>query len=155
MSRTIAVTGMCLVMLLMSLNAKAEDSNVAEKWIEAWNSHDVERVLVLFTPDVVYEDLPFGVRNHGSAELRAFAVGIFTAVPDLRLDLLNSSLKGRHGTIEWVFSGTDIGLHKTQRRFSVRGVSVIEVHGQLISRNSDYYDLATILRQLGLLPAGL
>jgi steroid delta-isomerase-like uncharacterized protein len=155
MSRTIAVTGMCLVMLLMSLNAKAEDSNVAEKWIEAWNSHDVERVLALFTPDVVYEDLPFGVRNHGSAELRAFAVGIFTAVPDLRLDLLNSSLKGRHGTIEWVFSGTDIGLHKTQRRFSVRGVSVIEVHGQLISRNSDYYDLATILRQLGLLPAGL
>jgi len=155
MSRTIAVTGMCLVMLLMSLNAKAEDSNVAEKWIEAWNSHDVERVLALFTPDVVYEDLPFGVRNHGSAELRAFAVGIFTAVPDLRLDLLNRSLKGRHGTIEWVFSGTDIGLHKTQRRFSVRGVSVIEVHGQLISRNSDYYDLATILRQLGLLPAGL
>jgi steroid delta-isomerase-like uncharacterized protein len=155
MSRTIAVTGMCLVMLLMSLNAKAEESNVAEKWIEAWNSHDVERVLALFTPDVVYEDLPFGVRNHGSAELRAFAVGIFTAVPDLRLDLLNSSLKGRHGTIEWVFSGTDIGLHKTQRRFSVRGVSVIEVHGQLISRNSDYYDLATILRQLGLLPAGL
>src|SRR5205807_4666549 len=98
MSRTIAVTGMCLVMLLMSLNAKAEESNVAEKWIEAWNSHDVERVLALFTPDVVYEDLPFGVRNHGSAELRAFAVGIFTAVPDLRLDLLNSSLKGRHGT---------------------------------------------------------
>jgi steroid delta-isomerase-like uncharacterized protein len=155
MSRTIAVTGMCLVMLLITSSAKAEDSNVAENWIEAWNSHDVARVLAVFTPDVFYEDLSFGVRNHGSAQLRAFAVAIFTAVPDVRFELLNSSLRGRHGTIEWVFSGTDIGLYKTHRRFSGRGVSVIEVHGQLISRNSDYYDLATILRQLGLLPPGL
>jgi len=29
------------------------------------------------------------------------------------------------------------------------------VRGSKISRNSDYFDLATILRQLGLLPAGL
>jgi hypothetical protein len=52
-----------------------------------------------------------------------------------------------------VFTGTDVGLYKTGKRFAVRGVAVIEVHGRLISRNSDYYDFAKVLRQLGLLPA--
>ncbi len=155
MKRTIAVTTICLVALLAGSNARSDNSKVAENWIEAWNSHDVERILAVFTPDVIYEDVPFGVVNHGAAELRAFASGFIAAVPDFRLELVNSSLKGGHGTIEWILSGTDVGLYKTGRRFSVRGVAVIEVEGQQISRNSDYYDLATVQRQLGLLPPGL
>jgi hypothetical protein len=71
------------------------------------------------------------------------------------VDLVNSDLKGDHGTIEWIFSGTDKGIYKTGKKFSVRGVTVIDVQGTKISRNSDYYDLATMLRQLGLLPPGL
>jgi len=155
MKRTIAVTSMCVLVLLVSSNARADNNAVAENWIEVWNSHDVERILSVFTPDVFYEDVPFGVVNHGAVEFRAFALGFITAVPDVRLELVKSSLKGGHGTIEWVLSGTDVGLYKTGRRFSVRGVTVIEVEGELISRNSDYYDLATIQRQLGLLPSGL
>jgi ketosteroid isomerase-like protein len=73
---------------------------IAENWIDAWNSHDVEKVLAIFTPDVLYEDLPFGVRARGSKELRAFALSIFAAVPDIRLELTNSSLAGGRGTIE-------------------------------------------------------
>lgn len=71
------------------------------------------------------------------------------------MTLVNSSLKDGHGTIEWVFSGTDQGIYGTGRTFSVRGVAVLDVRGSKIARNSDYFDLATILRQLGLLPRGL
>jgi steroid delta-isomerase-like uncharacterized protein len=141
--------------LFITSSVTADDISVAENWIAVWNSHDVDRVLSVFTPDVLYEDVAFGVVNHGAAELRAFANGVFAAVPDFRLDLVNASLKGGHGTIEWVLTGTDVGLYRTGRRFSVRGVSVIDVHGQSIFRNSDYYDLATVQRQLGLLPPGL
>jgi hypothetical protein len=81
----------------------------------------------VFTPDVLYEDVAFGVVNHGAEELRAFATGEFAANPDFRLERVNASLKGGHATIEWVLTGTDVGLYRTGRRFSVRGVSVIDV----------------------------
>lgn len=130
-------------------------SNLAQRWVDAWNSHDANAVADLFTRDALYEDVPFGIVNRGSEQIRAFAQFFFTVVPDLHVNLVNSSLKGRHGTIEWVFSGTDQGVYGTGKTFAVRGVTVLEVRGARISRNSDYFDLATMLRQLGLLPPGL
>jgi steroid delta-isomerase-like uncharacterized protein len=130
-------------------------NNLAQRWVDAWNSHDANAVAVLFTRDAVYEDVPFGVVNHGPEQIQAFAQFFFTAVPDLHVSLVNSALRGDRGTIEWVFSGTDHGIYGTGKTFAVRGVTVLELRGAKISRNVDYYDLATILRQLGLLPPSL
>jgi steroid delta-isomerase-like uncharacterized protein len=130
-------------------------NNLAQRWVDAWNSHDANAVAVLFTRDAVYEDVPFGIVNLGPKQIQAFAQFFFTAVPDLHVILVNSALSSERGTIEWVFSGTDHGIYGTDRTFAVRGVTVLEVRGAKLSRNVDYYDLATILRQLGLLPPGL
>jgi len=150
-----ALAMLAIVVSLDSKEAKADDTDVAEDWTAAWNSHNPDALVAVFTDDAVYEDVPFGVVSHGSAEIRAFAQFFFTVVPDLKVELVNSELKGGHGTIEWVFSGTDVGIYKTGKKFSVRGATVMDVHGTKISRNLDYYDLATILRELGLLPPGL
>jgi steroid delta-isomerase-like uncharacterized protein len=128
------------------------DAAVAEKWIAAWNSHNPDKMLALFTDDIVYEDVAFGEVSHGSAELRKFAASEFEGVPDLELKLLRADIRGGHGTIEWTFSGTDKGVFKTGKKFSVRGVSVIEMRNGKISRNLDFYDVATIMRQVGQLP---
>lgn len=56
--------------------------------------------------------------------------------------------------VEWVWSGTDKGLLKTGKNFSVRGVSIIEVRRGKVSRYKEFYDFSTVLRQLGLLSAG-
>jgi len=140
------------VVVLAAQMAAQKKTPIAESWIAAWNSHDVEEVVAIFTADVLYEDVTFGAANHGSAELRKFAASIFDAVPDAKFELVNSSADRRHGSIEWIFSGTDHGLYKTGKRFSVRGVSVIDLRGGRISRNLDYYDAASIMRQVGLLP---
>jgi steroid delta-isomerase-like uncharacterized protein len=129
--------------------------NLAQRWVDAWNSHDASAVAALFTNDAVFEDVAFGIVNHGPEEIRAFAQFFFTVVPDLHVNLVKSSLTGGQGTIEWVFSGTDQGVYGTGKTFAVRGVTVLEARGARISRNSDYFDLATLLRQLGLLPSGL
>ena len=141
----------CSVFLLSC--QKADNSQIADKWITAWNSHSVEMVVPLFTDDVLYEDMSFGAVNHGSAELRKFAAFFFDAVPDLKVELTSSTIKDGHGTIEWVFSGTDKGVYKTGKTFTVRGVSVIDVKDGKIARNVDYYDTAAIMKQVGLLPA--
>jgi steroid delta-isomerase-like uncharacterized protein len=125
---------------------------LAEKWIAAWNSHDPDKILSLFTGDIVYEDVAFGEVSHGSAELRKFAASEFEGVPDLELKLLRANIHNGHGTIEWMFSGTDKGVYKTGKKFSVRGVSVIDMRDGKISRNLDFYDVATIMRRVGILP---
>jgi len=129
------------------------DASLAKQWIAAWNSHTPDKMLPLFTEDVLYEDVAFGEVNHGKAELSKFAASEFDAVPDLELKLLRADIHGGHGTIEWSFSGTDKGIYKTGKKFSVRGVSVIDVRDGKIFRNLDFYDSATIMRQVGVLPA--
>ena len=126
---------------------------VAQKWIAAWNSHDPDKMLPVFTDDVFYEDVAFGEVSHGPAELRKFAVGEFEAIPDLELKLVRAEIHGGHGTIEWTFTGTDKGVYNTGKKFTVRGVSVIDVRNDKISRSLDFYDAATIMRQVGVLPA--
>jgi len=142
-----------IVVLLTLTAAGQKKPRVAQSFIAAWNSHDVEKVIPVFTNDVLYEDVTFGAVNHGSAELRKFAASVFAAVPDVKFELVNSAVDRQHGTIEWVFTGTDRGLYKTGKRFSVRGVSVIDLRGRRISRNLDFYDAASIMRQIGLLPS--
>jgi steroid delta-isomerase-like uncharacterized protein len=155
--------GFMLALVILALPALAQMKSdgktvsqkpgVAERWIAAWNSHDVEKLVAAFTDDVMYEDIPFGEVNHGQAELRKFAAAEFEAVPDLKVELQSSWIEGSHGSIEWIFSGTDRGIYKTGKKFSVRGSSIVTLKGGKISRNVDYYDAATIMRQVGQLPA--
>src|SRR5262245_3717406 len=91
------------------------------------------------------------LRSVRSADLRKFAASIFESVLDVKFELGNSTVNRGHGTIEWIFTGTDKGLYKTGKRFSVRSVSVIDLREGRISRNLDFYDAASIMRQVGLL----
>jgi steroid delta-isomerase-like uncharacterized protein len=128
------------------------DAALAKQWIAAWNSRTPDKMLPLFADDVIYEDVAYGEVNHGKAELSKFAASEFDAVPDLELKLLRADIHDGHGTIEWSFTGTDKGIYKTGKKFSVRGVSVIDVRDGKIFRNLDFYDSATIMRQVGVLP---
>jgi len=147
---TLVVLG---IALLPNAQAAGDQSAVAEKWIAAWNSHSPDKMLPVFTDDVFYEDVAFGEVSHGQAELRKFAAEEFDGVPDLELKLVKANIQGGHGTIEWTFTGTDKGVFKTGKKFTVRGVSVIDVRDGKISRSLDFYDVATIMRQVGVLPA--
>lgn len=160
LNRVLTAATILVILILPAAAASTEgksasdrDAAVAEQWIAAWNSHNPDRMLPLFTDDVLYEDVAFGSVNHGKTELRKFATEEFDGVPDLELKLLRAHIHGGHGTIEWTFSGTDKGVFKTGKKFSVRGVSVIDLRDGKISRNLDFYDSATIMRQVGTLPA--
>jgi steroid delta-isomerase-like uncharacterized protein len=125
---------------------------VIKQALAAWSSHDPDKLVGFYTADVVYEDVAYGVVNHGSAELRKFAADFFEAVPDLRLEPVNITIHEGRGAVEWVLTGTDKGLYKTGKKFSVRGASVFEMRGGKCSSNKDFYDLATVMKQVGVLP---
>jgi ketosteroid isomerase-like protein len=87
------VSAIASLMILVTLQAGAQKKlQISESFVAAWNSHDVERVIPVFTDDVLYEDVAFGAVNHGSAELRKFATSIFEAVPDVKFELVSSTV---------------------------------------------------------------
>jgi steroid delta-isomerase-like uncharacterized protein len=140
------------VTLAAQQKRKAADSDLMRETFLAWNSHDPDRVVNFYTEDAVYEDVAYGEVSHGKAEFRKFAAGFFEAVPDLKVEVVSASAHNGRGSLEWVFSGTDKGLYKTGKKFSVRGASLFKMRGGKCSSNKDFYDLATIMRQLGVLP---
>src|SRR5690242_7944484 len=100
--------------------ARADNEAVVQAWLAAWNSHDVSTFVGTFTDDAVLEHVPLNSVSRGTTEIRAFAQFVFTALPDLKMTVLNSSVKGGHAEIEWLFSATDVGVYVTGDRKSTR-----------------------------------
>jgi ketosteroid isomerase-like protein len=68
---------------------EAEADDYAREWIQAWNSHDVDRVAAHYRDDVEYES-PFVARSSpgqtrftGGDAVRAYIVSAFERFPDL------------------------------------------------------------------------
>ena len=132
-----------------------------DDWAMAWSSassNDPVLVLALFADDCVFEDVTFGVVARGKEELRSFVNGAFAAIPDFKYELRSRFAAGQWAVIEWVMSGThkgDLpGIPGTGKRFSsVRGSTILELEAGKIRRESDYWDAATFMRQVGLSPS--
>ena len=132
----------------------ASDKKVTEKFFAAWNSQDADKAAAYFSEDAVYEDVTAGHISRERAEVRKWVEGAFDVVENFKLEVVSSSFHKGRGVAEWIWSGTDKGLLKTGKKFSVRGVSVYEIRGGKISRYKEFYDFATVMRQVGVLPAG-
>jgi steroid delta-isomerase-like uncharacterized protein len=133
-----------------------ELEHVLDQWALAWSSNNVERLLPLFTDSVEYEDVTLGAVNRGANALRDFATGTFAAFADLKFELKSHfvAADGKSGAMEWIWRGRQTkdfpNLPATNKPFEVRGATVVEFTDGRISRNSDYWDLATYMKQVGL-----
>jgi steroid delta-isomerase-like uncharacterized protein len=140
--------------------ARAADTQplelVLDQWAVAWSSGDADKLLPLFTDDVRYEDVTLGAVNQGRNALRDFATGAFGAFADLKFELTSRlvAADGKSGAMEWIWRGRQTkdfpGLPATNKPFEVRGATVVDFTDGKISRNSDYWDLATYMKQVGL-----
>jgi steroid delta-isomerase-like uncharacterized protein len=77
----------------------------------------------------------------------------FTAMPDLTITPTKRIVQGDQLTVEWVATGTHShdypGLPATGRSFSIPGVTVVVRRNGKIVRESLYYDMTEVQRQLG------
>ena len=80
------------------------DIAVLDQWATAWSSHDIDRVLGLFTEDCVYEDVPTGAVNTGKDALRAFASFFFSVAPDFKIELAGRFESDTWAAGEWTMS---------------------------------------------------
>lgn len=145
---TLAIAGV----MFLSSSAYAHDEKVITQLFSAWNSRDADKLANVFSDDAVYEDVAAGQINRGKNEVRKWAAGAFADIDNFKIEVVSSSVHDGRGVTEWIWSGTDKGLFKTGKSFSVRGVSIIEIRKGKVSSYKEYYDFAAVMRQLGLLP---
>ena len=135
--------------------ASAEMNRVFDNWAAAWASHDAEKVVGLFTDDCMFEDVTFELSVRGKEQLRGLVSAVFAAMPDVIFEVTGGVAGGDRAAVEWVMSGIhkgDLpGMPATGKRFSVRGTTILELQGGKISRESDYWDAVTLMKQVGLM----
>jgi steroid delta-isomerase-like uncharacterized protein len=124
----------------------------------ALNSHDVDKVTSFFTEDSVYEDIGAGNISCGKEEIRTYVRSMFDWSLDAKFESKLFFGAGNWVANEWIMSGTHSGgtpeMPATGKTFSVRGVSIAEIRDNKIIRYTDYWNLASFLQQVGVLPTG-
>lgn len=133
-----------------------------DRWAEAWNSHDVEKVAALFTPDVAI-DQPENTTPIGAAGIRPFFGMIFKAYPDFHVEVRQAIVDGDHAvSVEQVtgtWSGpfvdpsTGAATPGNGKKFDHPGAMVLEyASDHRIRRCSIYWDRLVVDHQLGIPP---
>ena len=124
---------------------------IVRRHVEAEDRHDVEAVVGTFHSPR-YEVAPLGVSD-GAAEVRALLNTMLTGFPDWHLE--PGPL--RHGD-DFVFvevrmtgahNGPWAGWEPTGRKMDVQVACVFEFQADRLVCEKVYFDLATIMRQLG------
>ncbi len=127
------------------------------RYNEAWNAHDLEAIISMHAPDMVFENHTAGERAEGEA-VRGHIGSIFETWPDLAF--ATRRLYVREGLVvqEWTASAThanemrrgDLVAEPSGKRISWDGLDVIPFEDGLVKRKDVYSDSISILRQLGL-----
>ena len=125
-------------------------------YYEVWNSHDVERITSFLADEFLYEDVPAGVAHRNKDEFKASWRDFFAACPDFRVEWKTLFVAGDWAGGEWVMSGTQTGdwpiLPATGKSVTLRGAAIIELKDGRIKRNADYWDMLSLMQQLGVMP---
>ena len=143
--------------------AVAADSPAAleaaiERYNRAWNEHDLDAIMAMHAPDMVFENHTAGERAEGE-DVRAHIGAIFDGWPDIAFE--GRTLYVREGLVvqEWTATAThakrarrgDLVIEPTGRTITWKGMDIIPFENGLVKRKDVYSDSVSVLRQLGLL----
>jgi steroid delta-isomerase-like uncharacterized protein len=128
-------------------------------WAEAWTSGDSDQLLALYTEDAVYEEKPTNTVATGHDEIRAFFEGTLAIFSDIEVTPTTGFQTEGWATLEATFAGTYTGELPglpagAGQPFSVPFAVIFELEGDKIQRNADYFDLSSLLAQIGAPAAG-
>jgi steroid delta-isomerase-like uncharacterized protein len=137
--------------------ANALEQKVAE-YNEAWNSHDLDAIMAMHAPDMVFENHTAGELAQGE-DARGHIGSIFETWPDIHFETRRLYVRDGVVTQEWTATAThqnemrrgDLVAAPTGKTVEWRGVDVIPFEDGLIKRKDVYSDSVSILRQVGLL----
>jgi steroid delta-isomerase-like uncharacterized protein len=129
-----------------------------ERYNQAWNDHDLDAIMSMHAPDMVFENHTAGESAEGE-EARSHIGSIFETWPDIEFSTRRLYVHPGLVVQEWTATAThankmrrgDLTAEPTGRAVEWDGLDVIPFEDGLVKRKDVYSDSVSILRQVGLL----
>ncbi len=137
-----------------------ENERIVREIFEAINIRDVERGVPLFSEHCELMDIPFGEVYRGPDGWRQQYDYWLSAFPDGKVEVTDLIATDQRVVVEYRGSGTHTGTLKsssgeippTGRSSTNQFCDIYQIEDGNIVRGRSYFDAASMMRQLGLLP---
>jgi steroid delta-isomerase-like uncharacterized protein len=128
------------------------------RYNDAWNAHDLDAIMSMHAPDMVFENHTAGESAQGD-EVREHIGRIFATWPDIEFSTRRLYVRDGLVVQEWTATATHsnrmqrgkLVAEPTGERVGWNGMDVIPFEDGLVKRKDVYSDSVSILRQVGLL----
>lgn len=126
---------------------------------DTYNRDDMDACVALVSHDFVLSDEALGITFHGPQGFRDWLGTFKTAFPDSKTEVTNVVSNGEWVAAEHIGSGSHTGvlmgppgeIHPTGRSFELAFGEFFKVQNGKITLMRAYYDVSTLLRQLGVI----
>jgi steroid delta-isomerase-like uncharacterized protein len=134
--------------------------DIAKAPIIAYNDKNWDAVKAAVAPGFIYDEVGTQRKIQGINDVLAAWRGWATAIPDSKATFDNASTSGNTVIFEVTWRGTQTGplqtptgqiLQPSGRKIELRACQVIEVANGKVQVMRHYYDMVTMLQQLGAL----
>jgi predicted ester cyclase len=120
----------------------------------------LEKSVAAFAADAEDVDVPSGTTLHGPDGLKRLLLFFVESFPDMRIELTNAFATEDQVTLEgtWCWNGTGPlylpsgALPSMRRSGKLRFCSIFQIRNGKIASHHGYYDMLTLMEQLGLAP---
>ena len=112
-----------------------------ERMLDAFNRHDLETIMSMFTDDCVFESPrgpdPWGRRFVGKAEVGDGLGARFRGIPDVHYEDGGHFVAGDRGVSEWTLTGTTVDGESLR----VRGCDLWAFDGDRVARKDSFWKI--------------
>jgi steroid delta-isomerase-like uncharacterized protein len=138
-----------------------DPASIARRLVETMNAQDVEAYVALHADDFELTDTATGETFHGREGARKNLLdGCLNPFPDLKLEIVNLFAGDEWVAFEGVGRGTNTGplatpggdIPPTGRSLDLPFCRTLRVKDGKIVARRDYYSMAAVMEQLGLMP---
>jgi len=129
---------------------------LVQEHIRLENAHDLTGLMGTFGDQAAYDDEPWGDHRRGINSVKDYYETLLTAVPDLRIDVVDSHVAQDTIIVEVIISGTHLGdwrgVPATGRKisFPLCGIYTFDKNNRIAGERI-YYDRMEVLKQIGLM----
>ena len=138
-------------------NLKLDEENFA-----AWNAHDIERSLAIYSDEIVWMDVGSPQPMRGKDAVRQYIQGWFSAFPDIKITVTNRLVTEDQVAGELTFTGTNSGplqfgpgapaIPGTGKKANGKATYFVRIKNGKAVEVHTYPDTAGMMMQLGLMP---
>ncbi|MFQ3662499.1 MAG: ester cyclase [Chloroflexaceae bacterium] len=129
---------------------------IIEQLVAAWNSHDPVRVAERYTEDCYGLDVAIALPQIGRSGVQRMFEAYYQAFPDLEIRPDDIVVDGERVALFWTAYATHQGpilnIPPSGRRVTARGVNRLVLRDGRVHETLTIWDVAGMLRDLGLLP---